>query len=391
MAFPKEIEYLIFRGFLTVKTEIAGTKIVLKSVNENEHDLINTLSTNNREKINYLLAFSVYLFEKVNVLVSPRIEKIENLFKFFNKLKGSITAPLYKAITGLNRKSIKALRDVRRFTYDDLSRMRWPSAKVIGINSSQFTGVEGTENLGINLHQQMWYTLNQYEDIKEYSEIGWSLIKPLMRLQMKKQDFSRLESSDKQRKKEELEERERILKGVDAVPPSKDSKESLYEEVQRSIVRGEKDEHDLFISDYERQIKERALHKEVELEQIRKDFRQKFNLERDQGAVIGETRIASEEDLAKLSKPVKSQKEMPTVSEKLASQMADLSPEEIEKIKKEHLSQFKNSEDDFFVGMSSSAITDEELNNQLLKAKPGTKEYKELVEKIRKQSVMKLE
>jgi len=393
MAFPKEIESLIFKGFLTVKAKIGDTEVVLKTVNENEHDLISLLSSNSREKLFYLLAFSVYLFDRENVLITPRDEKIEMLYNFFKKLRGSIISPILRAVDGLNQKVISSLKDARRFVYNDISRMRWPSAKALGVNSSSFTGITGTENLGVNIHQQIWYASNTYEDTKEYTEVAWGLIKFLIRVQLKKQDFNKLENSDKRRKKEEEEFKQRLLSGKSDGPRSKDSKEALYEEVQKTIVRGEKDEHDLFIANYEKQLKEQAFKRDLELKALRERFKHEFNLE-DDGDIVGEARAATEEEVQKLLKPrgmPAAKSKMPDLAEKLSAQMANLDPETIQRLTQEHAAkqQEKDLEDDFFVD-SSVKLSDEEINNQLLKVEPGSAEYQDLVRKLRKRSILKL-
>jgi len=149
----------------------------------------------------------------------------------------------------------------------------------------------------------------------------------------------------------------------------------------------------LFIANYEKQLKEQAFKRDLELKALRERFKHEFNLE-DDGDIVGEARAATEEEVQKLLKPrgmPAAKSKMPDLAEKLSAQMANLDPETIQRLTQEHAAkqQEKDLEDDFFVD-SSVKLSDEEINNQLLKVEPGSAEYQDLVRKLRKRSILKL-
>lgn len=403
MPFPQEVEHLVFRGFLTAKIKLSGVNIVLKTVNANEHDLIQHLVSNERDKSFYVLAFSVFLFEKENVLVNHRLEKIELLVEFFKKLRTNLLVKLFKAVIALNKKASESLVDVQRFVLDKLSKMRWHSVKHIGLNSAQYTGIDGTENLGLNMHQQIWYALNNAEEIHEYSEIAWDMLKVVLRTQMKKQDFNRFNARDKKRKEDLERKKKQIFEGRGPDLTDRGTREGLVHELKKSIA-GEKDEHDDFIANYEKQMKERALIKDLVLDQLRESRRSN-----DLADITSDQRAATEEEVTELVSP-KRPKHLPqkvvapSGREKFAQQMAQLSPEEqerlLEQVKAKQielgLQDIENKEtketndlDNFFVA-SDTRLSEEEINNKLLEVKPGTPEYKELEKELRKKSAWKL-
>ena len=219
-----------------------------------------------------------------------------------------------------------------------------------------------------------------------------------MSSQIDKKSFNRLSASDKRAKREEQVERQRILEGraVEAKDIPRDTREGLVRELHKDL-RGEKDEHDLFIEEYEKQLKEKSLKRAVELEQVRKQYKERFgSLEE----VVSASRHATDEDLEKIERKkfpvVVSKREMPEGNEKLMQQMADLDPEQIDQIKQDALKEFEaqadllSEEDIFFADSSIEVVSDLDLEAQLEKVKPGTPEYSELVKKLQKQNLWKL-
>jgi len=53
----QDIEDLVFRGFLTLKVEINNFYLILKTINENENDLIRHLAHTDRDTLFFILAF----------------------------------------------------------------------------------------------------------------------------------------------------------------------------------------------------------------------------------------------------------------------------------------------------------------------------------------------
>lgn len=398
MAFPKEIEQLIFRGFLTSKMTLNGIEIVLKTLNENEQEQAMLLASNDTEKIIYLLAYSVFLFEKENVLESPRSEKITMLYNFLKKLKSPVLSQLFRVVVALGKKTTALLKDIQRFTYLNSSRLHWQSAKAMPINSLQFTGIEGAVNTGLNFHQKLWYAYNQSLDLKEYSDLAWGFVKIILSSQIDKKAFNKLEASDKRRQQEEEERIEHLISGKtqDAKEPSRDSVDGLVGELSRAMS-GEKDEHDLFVEEYEKQLKEQALKKDLELEHVRASFKRDFG---EESEIVGETHIATEEELQKIQRaknPYQLPKvEVPQGSKRFSQQMAELDASQVDLIQEEVSQNFEEQEkaradeDAFFVSGGSSPVSDADLEEQLSSAKPGTSAYKALVEKLRRESILRL-
>jgi hypothetical protein len=105
-----------------------------------------------------------------NVLIG-RHERISDLFKFFSNMPKGICARMIQEVNGLWTASYDSLKFLEGFTYTQGSRRIWRVLRDNSPNQSGFTGVLGTEGLGLNVHQENWIYINRIMDDEEVLDI----------------------------------------------------------------------------------------------------------------------------------------------------------------------------------------------------------------------------
>jgi hypothetical protein len=286
----KDVEPLLFRGFLCVPAEINDVSFVFKSLNHQEFDrlkLIFSCKTGKKaieEYYDLFLAYGVLMLDGVNVLAN-RSEMLFKLADFFSKL-GSKQV-LIRHMSEVNRRAGKAMILTEAYAMEVQSRLRWAQYKGYDLTSACVTGFEGTEGLGLNWAQLTWRALNYFEDLRDQHEREWENAKFIASASAGK-GMNKIYSQDKMRRKREREERldrkDKIIRyallGEPLEGPSKVQKvqvartaQELQAEVERSL-KGEKDFHDTVIEAWEKQAESRMQAQEAQREQFRQAYRE---------------------------------------------------------------------------------------------------------------------
>jgi len=270
MALPDytDVERMIFRGFLVEAVEVEGVPIIFKTVNETEYDLALLYSvSSDSAKENllqecYFIASSVYLFNRVSVL-DDRETFFHEFVDVLMEYSPEVRLELLRKIQGLNARALKAIKRVEGFSYGQDSRQMWSIVHRMSPNDPRVTGIQGTQCLGLNAHQRLWYHYNLLEDKREEVETDWAHTKFAASVHSK--EISKIDSQDKTRRRDEQRRREAIFygeipeegtRGVNGeVKVSHESVDDLLGQLKRDI-EGQKDFHDQVVEAHERKVRE---------------------------------------------------------------------------------------------------------------------------------------
>lgn len=277
---------LVYKGFLAMNAEIAGKFFVFKTVNQKEHDLIKIYSGlkdegyTNRFNILYLI-FSLFMFEKENI-IQKREEEIKGLFEFFSGIPNQLIVKILEELSLLRDLSFEATSYVEGFSYTNQSRKMWKFISGNPLNDEKFTGIRGTNRLGLNTFQENWVLINKMLDEEEHYNQQFSLALLIASASNPKGcrsvrgKFDATVRASEQRRRRLAREGSSEKAGWSptgwAAPV--DTAEELVAELERQMS-GKKDKHDLFIEEHMRKLKEKADERKREAEQKLKEIRER--------------------------------------------------------------------------------------------------------------------
>lgn len=283
-----ELEQLLFRGFLAMPADLGGVPVVFKTINTFEFKLFDLYVPFNaskeekrRYRTAYQIAYSVFLFNRVNVL-NDREEYIPRLVDLFLDLPEKICTKILIHLKYLNKKSTEILENkVQPYTYGFVSRQYWSSYKGNPLNDPRFTGIKGTETLGLNMHQKIWTFLNRMEDDQEEYDRHWGLAKFQASVHNHK-GIKKLDAKDRDNRRKRNREREQAFKSggeykidrssSDEIKVSNESVDDLLDQMKRSL-KGQKDFHDQVVSQHERKVREDYMREQEKREQAQEHAR----------------------------------------------------------------------------------------------------------------------
>jgi hypothetical protein len=255
------LEQLLYRGFTTVYASIGGIDLVFKSINNTEFDKLRLYYGSSdkyplRTQL-YFIAHSLFLVNDESVLVN-RDKLVPGLIKTLSKLGTPILSQIANILSDLNTRAAESARLVEAYSYEELSRQNWLAYRGTAMNSTQITGIEGTQNLGLNTVQRLWTVLNRIEDTRQEREVYWDYAK-FVGSCFNGTGVRAVDGKDQSRREREREMRETIRTGgtgTDGVMKiAANSVPELMDQLERSL-KGEKDWHDTVISGWENKLRE---------------------------------------------------------------------------------------------------------------------------------------
>ncbi len=301
----RDVEPMLFRGFLHVAAEINGVHFVFKSLNhhEFEHLTLTTAVGNSYQAIqgfyNRFLAYGVFMVDGINIL-PDRESHIEELASFFAEMNEHGRRKVIYELSEINRRAAQAVVLTEVFTMEPVSRLRWAQVQGLDLTSTAITGVEGTSRLGLNWGQFAWRAINFLEDAKEVAEREWENAK-FVASAMAGKGMSKVYSQDKQRRKNEhddkLARRDKILRfallgeGAETSSTGGAMKvartvEELATQLERDL-KGEKDWHDQVVDAHEQRIQQERQAQMERIHQIRAEYDAKYG----DVALLGQTAL----------------------------------------------------------------------------------------------------
>lgn len=308
----RDVEPVLFQGFLSQAATINKVRFVFKSLNHHEFlrlSMFYDLSDPKELKPYYdaFLAYGVLFVDGQNVLAA-REEHLPDLKEFFSKIDHEAKQKVIRHLSEVNRRANKAIILTEAYCIENSSRLRWAQFKDMDLTSPAITGIPGTQSLGLNWGQLLWRAINHFEDQKENAEREWENAK-FVASSMAGKGMQKIYSSDKRRRQTETDDkvkrRERVIRHalLNTSLDEDDSKgpmmvartvNELASQLERDL-KGEQDWHDKVIAEYEGKIKQGYDDRVEHVRKLREDHIERFG---DQAVVLGNTEAGlSKEDV----------------------------------------------------------------------------------------------
>ena len=268
----RDVDPMLYRGFLTVSAEINQVLFVFKSLNHHELEM---LSFCGGAKVSEgfwdtFLAYGVFMVGGVNIL-PDRDKWIPKIAEIFASLPKDSRARIIRHVSEVNRRASNAVVLTEAYAMEGVSRYRWLQVKGLDLTSVAITGIDGTQRLGLNWAQHLWRAVNHADDRNEQYEREWENAKFVGSCFAGK-GISKVYAQDTERRRKEREERmarkDTILREIilgervdpknlmlpGAVVTAPRTVGELAEQLE-SDLRGNKDWHDKVIEDHETRIR----------------------------------------------------------------------------------------------------------------------------------------
>ena len=224
----KDVERLLFRGFLALPAEINKVPFVFKNLNHHEFELLrlcgglyDSLEETPDAFWHRFLAYGVLLVDGQNVL-SDRERWVPELCSMFEGLHVAAKSRIIRHMSEINRRASNAIVLAEAYAMESYSRYRWGQLNGMDLTAVAITGIEGTLHLGMNWAQQVWRAINYFEDRNDQNEREWENAKFIGSCTAGK-GISKVYQQDTDRRQKD-----------------KDQKFARKDEILRSILLGEK-------------------------------------------------------------------------------------------------------------------------------------------------------
>lgn len=291
----KDVESVLFRGFISQPAVLNNVLFIFKSINHHELELINLVTGGEeaarvKDYYDLFLSYGVLMVDGQNILID-REKHLSELKEFFDSLQKVARQKVIRYLSEINRRSFKATILAEAFAMEPASRLRWAQLHGADLTSTSVTGITGTDRLGLNWAQLTWRALNYYEDLKVRAESDWENAK-FVASSMAGKGMSKIHSHDRTRREKEREEqitrRDRLLRhvllGASMDGPASDGSvvkhvastvQELGDQLKKDL-KGEKDWHDQIVEEHERRVREgyeqRAQQLQAVMDQRREEF-----------------------------------------------------------------------------------------------------------------------
>lgn len=303
----KDVEPLLFRGFLTVAADINDVHFVFKSLNHHELELLRFSGQLREGRISAdfwptFIAYGVFMVDGVNIL-PERERAFPDLKKLFGSFPKEAIANVVRHISEANRRATRAVPLTEAYAMETISRYRWLQLKGLDLTSISSTGVDGSQRLGLNWAQQLWRALNHVEDRNEEHERDWENSKFIGSCFAGK-GIQKVYNQDNERRRKDREERssrkDKILREIilgekpqaniltipGAVITGARTVEELAAQLEKDL-KGEKDWHDQVIEAHEERIRSRIRERQIQLEETAKETSSVYG----NNMLLGETSV----------------------------------------------------------------------------------------------------
>lgn len=281
----KDVQSLLFRGFISVPAEINGVLFQFKSLNQHEMEMLRFICPDEKATQRFwslFLAYGVFMVDGVNVL-PDRERAIPKIADSFSEFTPPARQKVVRHLSEINRRASNAVILTECYAMEKYSRYRWYQLRGQDMTQTSVTGIPGTSNLGLNWAQLVWRALNSLEDNREQNEHSWEEAKFIGGC-MAGKGISKVYQQDSRRKAKEKEEqiarKDRILRQVllgekfegdlvegGAVKIVASSTQDLAQQLERDL-RGEKDWHDLVVDEHEARARAAQESRQAQLEEI---------------------------------------------------------------------------------------------------------------------------
>ena len=292
----KDVEPMLFRGFLTVAANINDVHFVFKSLNHHEFDLLRFSGSLKEDQASdefwdTFLAYGVFMVAGVNILPEREkwLPKIASTFTAFPK---EARTNIIRHVSEVNRRASNAVGLTEAYAMETVSRYRWLQLKGLDLTGTSVSGIDGTHRLGLNWAQQLWRAINHAEDRNEQQEREWENAKFIGSCFAGK-GISKVYAQDSDRRRKDKEERQsrkdqilreiilgekpdpKLLKIPGAVMSAPRTTKELAEQLEKDL-RGDKDWHDNVIEAHETRVKQQYRQRQAQLEVVAQESAVQF-------------------------------------------------------------------------------------------------------------------
>lgn len=303
----KNLEDIISQGFLTKSFSYNELYCVIKNITDKEYrSLTYMFDINNRDNQYplYKLAYSTFMVNGVNYL-EDRNGKIQELLKFYKDTPSIVIQSLLECIEDIHYQYIEAVECLEGFCYTDKSRYLWKVMNNNAFPKINTYGLKGLDNIGINSVQENWIIINSGLDREEEFSTQFDL-SLMIASSLNSKGAKSISSSYEAQKKEVKDVREEIAKygyDIKRVLEGKkknkwsmplNTREDMVRELNRQM-RGEKDQHDLFMEKWYKLQKDKAEAAQKAAEDKQKEYRQRLDTMTHDDMIEGSRPISSEE------------------------------------------------------------------------------------------------
>lgn len=288
----RDVEAILFYGFLTLYADVNGVPFVFKSMNHHEfnrlqwiHGPYESISGKAIERYyNSFIAHGVFMVDGQNVLVD-RDHWVPELADTFSLLPAIARSKIIRYLGEVNRKAANAVTLTEAYVMEQASRFRWAQIKGLDLMSPTCTGVPGTDKLGLNYAQLVWRALNHFEDLRDEAEREWDHAKFIGSCFAGK-EIRKIYNQDRDRRQKEreqrLERRDKLFRQVflGESPDKNDKTGGALKIVARSVdelatqlerdLRGEKDWHDEVVAAHEARIRDQIQERRAQIQDLAK-------------------------------------------------------------------------------------------------------------------------
>lgn len=286
----RDVESMLFRGFLVLPASINNVQFVFKSINHKEFEYLQWIagpvgSDTGKSVDRYyraFMAYGVFMIDGQNIL-RDRETWVPQLEEMFTALPVGAKSKIIQYLSEVNQKASDAVVLTEAYQIESYSRYRWQQFKGLDLMSTSCTGISGSSSLGLNYSQLAWRALNQYEDMRDSAEREWDNAKFIGSCFAGK-EIRKIYSQDKDRRVKEREERikrrdqlirqvilhespEEIQNQGRYVMQVARTSEELADQLERSL-RGEKDWHDEVVAKEEARRREQVLERQQKLKNL---------------------------------------------------------------------------------------------------------------------------
>jgi hypothetical protein len=300
---------LVFKGFISLNITAARQTLIFKTLNDKEYQLIKLYAGlkddpdyTNRFNTAYIV-FSLLMINGENIL-HKREERFNELYDFFINIPRALFKKILSEIVSIRDTAVEAGGFVEGFSYTNFSRNIWRTLGNGYPNREDFTGIPGTNKLGLNAYQENWIMINRMMDEEEaYNDRFTSALLIASASNFKGARRTRaLHDASRQKIKEKRKKiaQEGLIKKSNwteqgwAAPV--DTAEELVAELERQM-KGYKDRHDKFIEEYMKGLEKAADDKKAESEKKLKEAQDK---NKDLPMLSGSQRVLDEAEAAEM-------------------------------------------------------------------------------------------
>jgi len=289
----RDVESLLFRGFLILPAEINGVQFLFKSINHREFEYLQWASGTLGEMTgksmdryySAFMAYGVFMIDGQNIL-PDRDQWVPKLQEVFSGFPTGARGKIIRHLSEVNSKAAGAVTLTEAYQMENYSRFRWAQYRGLDPMSSTSTGILGTERLGLNFAQLVWRALNYYEDTRDSAEREWDNAKFIGSCFAGK-GIQKIYNQDKDRRQKEREERVKrrdqlIRQVVLREDPDKAKESGRYVmNVARSVeeladqleknLRGEKDWHDEVVAREEARLRSEMTARQKKIQELARE------------------------------------------------------------------------------------------------------------------------